>query len=186
MSRAALLLEALEVVEKATFADEALFAEAAKYVDSPSFFVGGRDLSSFTPSGFGLAMAKRGSFGGLASVGGEEQTLLSIILVDGRSWEKSLVEVRVEGKDEELPQELEGKGCRWDDNCLARFNKFLGFSMEGFEGEILNLLLRTKRRREQSNKRGTIGTTKFDRELKKLHWSIEQFGWRRWGQSLDP
>ena len=60
MSRAALLLEALEVVEKATFADEALFAEASKYVDSPSFFVGGRDLSSFTPSGFGLAMAKGG------------------------------------------------------------------------------------------------------------------------------
>ena len=161
MSRVALLLEALEVVEKTTFANEALFAEASKYVDSPSFFVGGRDLSSFTPR-FGLAMAKRGSLGGLASVGGEEQNLLSIILVDGRSWEKSLVEVRVEGKDEELPQELERKGCRWDDNCLARFNKFLGFSMEGFEGEILNLLLRTKRRREQSNKRGTIGTTKFD------------------------
>ena len=57
-----------------------------------------------------------------------------------------------------------------------RFNKFLGFSMKGFEGEILNFLLRTKRRREQSIKRGTIGSTKFDQELKKLEWSINYNG----------
>ena len=60
--------------------------------------------------------------------------------------------------------------------CLARFSKFLGFSTKGFEAEILNLLLRTKRRREHSNKRGTTGTTKFDRELKKLKWSINYNG----------
>lgn len=58
-----------------------------------------------------------GIFGGLASMdGGEEQNPLSIILVDGRSWnmafegEKSLVEgVRVE--DMGLLQELEGNDC---------------------------------------------------------------------------
>ena len=61
---------------------------------------------------------------------------------------------------------MEGKGCRWDDSCLARFSKFLGFSTEGFEGEILNLLLRTKRRREQNLKKGSSGSTKFDCELK--------------------
>ena len=59
---------------------------------------------------------------------------------------------------------------------MARFNKFMGFSTEDFEGEILNLLQRTKRRREESNKRGTTGTTKFDRELKKLEWSINYNG----------
>lgn len=48
-----------------------------------------------------------------------------------------------------------------------RFNKFLGFSTEGFECEILNLLIRTKIRREQNNKKGTTKSTKFDRELKK-------------------
>ena len=48
--------------------------------------------------------------------------------------------------------------------------------MKGFEGEILNFLLSTKRRREQSIKRGTIGSTKFDRELKKLEWSINYNG----------
>ena len=57
-----------------------------------------------------------------------------------------------------------------------RFNKFLGFSTKGFEGEILNLLLRTKRRRKQSIKRGTTGSTKFDQELKKLEWSINYNG----------
>ena len=51
---------------------------------------------------------------------------------------------------------------------MARFNKFLGFSTESFEGEILNLLLRTKRRREQNIKKDISRSAKFDRELKKL------------------
>lgn len=61
---------------------------------------------------------------------------------------------------------------------MTRFNKFLGFSTEEFEGEILNLLIRTKRRREQSNKKGTTRSIKFDRELKKLEWSINYNGTR--------
>ncbi|RVW98500.1 hypothetical protein CK203_026862 [Vitis vinifera] len=94
----------------------------------------------------------------------EEQTPLSIILADGSKGV------------------LVSKGfgwCRWDDSYLARFSKFLGFSTDGFEGEVLNLLLRTKRRREQNLKKGTSGTTKFDRELKKLEWSIIYTGARK-------
>ena len=83
------------------------------------------------------------------------------------------------GGFEGLLQDLEGKGCRWDDSCQARFSKFLGFSTEGFEGEILNLLLRTKTRREQNLKKGSSGSTKFDRELKKLEWSINYNGARK-------
>ena len=49
-----------------------------------------------------------------------------------------------------------------------KFNKFLGFSTKSFEGEILNLLLGIKKRREQSKKRGISVTTKFEHELKKL------------------
>ncbi|RVW80725.1 hypothetical protein CK203_053943 [Vitis vinifera] len=85
----------------------------------------------------------------------------------------------VEGRGDEfeiLLQDLEGRGCRWDDSCLARFSKFLGFLTEGFEGEILNLLLRNKRRREQNIKKDISGSTKFDRELKKLEWSINYKG----------
>ncbi|RVX04382.1 hypothetical protein CK203_018611 [Vitis vinifera] len=82
--------------------------------------------------------------------------------------------------DEALAKRLPGMdGCRWDDSYLARFSKFLGFSTDGFEGEVLNLLLRTKRRREQNLKKGTSGTTKFDRELKKLEWSINYTGARK-------
>ena len=114
---------------------------------------------------------------------GEEQIPLSIILADGSTREmasegdKTMAGEGVGGEFEELLQDLEGKGCRWDDSCLARFNKFLGFSTEGFEGEILNLLLRTKKRREQNNK-GTTMSTKFDREMKKLEWSINYNGAR--------
>ena len=112
---------------------------------------------------------------------GEEQIPLSIIwlMVALGRWprDKTMAREGVGGEFEELLQDLEGKGCRWDDSCLARFNKFLGFSTEGFEGEILNLLLRTKRRREQNNK-GTTVSTKFDREMKKLEWSINYNGAR--------
>ena len=88
MSRATLSLEALEVVERVTFTNEAQFAEASRYVNSPSFFVRGRDLSSSTPSRFGRTVAKGGSLGRLASVNGrEEHNPLSIILANGRTWE---------------------------------------------------------------------------------------------------
>ena len=74
MARVALSLEALEVVESATITDETLFAEASRYIDSPSFFMGGRPLSSSIPSSrFCRAVAKSGSFGGLASVDGGEE-----------------------------------------------------------------------------------------------------------------
>lgn len=43
------------------------------------------------------------------------------------------------------------------DSCLAIFSKALGFSIEGFDGEILNLLQRMKKRRDQSNRRGFTG-----------------------------
>ena len=144
------------MVERALLIDEALFVEASRYVETILFFMRGRELFfSSRSSRFGRVVMKEGSFSGLTSMdGGEKQNPLSIILADDRSREmasereKTLAEEGVGGEDEELLQDLEGKGCRWDDNCLVRFNKFVGFSTEEFEGEILNLLLRTKRRRE--------------------------------------
>ena len=119
-TRAALSLEALEVVERASLTNKALFVEASKYVETLSFSVGGRELSFSTHSSdFIRVVTKEGSFDGLASVDGEEeQNPLSIILADGRSVEmtseeeKTLVEEGVGGEDEELLQDLEGKGCR--------------------------------------------------------------------------
>ena len=124
---------------------------------------------------------------GLISVTeGEEQLPLSIILADGSTGEMDTEGEKSLGGDgrgwggggevEVLLQDLEEKGGRWDDSCLARFSKFLGFSTDGIEGEILNLLLRTKRRREQNIKEEISGSTKFDRELKKLEWPVNYNG----------
>ena len=120
LTRAALLLEALEVMERASLTNKALFVEASRYVETLSFSVGGRELSFSThSSGFSRVVTKEGSFDGLASVDGEEeQNPLSIILADGRSGkmaskgEKTLDEEGVGGEDGELLQDLEWKGYR--------------------------------------------------------------------------
>ena len=152
--RVASPLEASTVTKSGSLTDEALRDEASKYVGLPS------------------------SSGLISEIEGEEHLPLSIILADGSNGEMGPEVERSsggEGRGDEfeiLLQDLEGRGCRWDDSYLARFSKFLGFSTEGFEGEILNLLLRNKRRREQNIKKYISGSTKFDRELKKLEWSI--------------
>ena len=174
-------LEVSAVVERGSMTDEALPVEASRHVEYSALYVGGRELSSSSlSSGLDQARAKEGALSGLVSVvEGEEQLPLSIILANESSEELGTKGVKSSGRIsggwgelEILLQDLEGKGCRWDDSCLARFNKFLGFSTEGFEGELLNLLLRTKRRREQNIKKDISRTTKFDRELKKLEWSL--------------
>ena len=156
ISRVASPSEASAVTKRGSMTNEALRDEASKYVGIPSSSVGGRELSSSSlSSGIDLAGTKEGDSSSLVSeIEGEEQLPLSIILADGSNGEMGPEGERSsggEGKGDEfevLLQDLEGRGCRWDDSCLARFRKFLGFSTEGFEGEILNLLLRTKRRRE--------------------------------------
>ena len=89
LTRTALSLETLEVVERASLIDGDLFVEASRYIETLSFSLGGRELSfSTSSSGFCRVVMKEGPFGGLTSVdGGEEPNLLSIILADGRSGE---------------------------------------------------------------------------------------------------
>ena len=70
--------------------------------------------------------------------------------------------------DEGSSQEEGGFYARWSDGCLVKFNKFLGFSTKRFEGEILNLVLRMKKRREQSKRSDCIAFSRFERELKNL------------------
>ena len=185
--RAASPSEASAEPKNGSLTDDALRDEASRYVGLLSPSVGGRETSpsSLFP-GIDRAGTKEGVSSGLISeIEGEEQLPLSIILADGNNGEMGSEGERSSsgvGRGDEfeiLLQDLEGRGCRWDDSCLARFSKFLGFSTEGFEEEILNLLLRNQRRREQNVKKDISGSTKFDRELKKLEWSINYKGARK-------
>ena len=92
-----------------------------------------------------------------------------------------MAEIRVreevdEPEFDEARQKREVSGSSWDDSSLTKFSKSLGFTTEGVEGEILKLLLRLKNRRDQGKNRGTLGTTRFDREVKKLECSINYDG----------
>ena len=60
----------------------------------------------------------------------------------------------------------------WDESCLARFSKFLGFSTVGHEEEVLEFLKRFNVGRKRGKEKGGDRTTKFDREMKKLAWNV--------------
>ena len=131
--RDSMMLYSSQLMDQGLLTDEALCEEASKYVDLCFIPLGGRDLFSPSPSSFGRVTLNEGSCGGSASeVNEEEQTPLSIILVDGSNrvlaskGEKPVAGEGARGEFEGLLQDLDG--CRWDDNCLARFSKFLGFS----------------------------------------------------------
>ncbi|RVW51474.1 hypothetical protein CK203_084032 [Vitis vinifera] len=69
----------------------------------------------------------------------------------------------------EVMQERMDLGNKWDECSLVKFSKALGFSTEGVEGEILQLLLKLKSRRDQGKKKGTLGLT---RRLKMTEMSL--------------
>ena len=100
------------------------------------------------------------------------------MLIDGSPWVMDTEEKSKGNKPEavEEMQEKEVLGSNWDESSLVKFSKSLGFSTEGVEGEILKLLLRLKTRRDQGKKKGTLGLTRFDREVKKLECSINYDG----------
>ena len=81
-----------------------------------------------------------------------------------------------EGRDDRAEKEDDDKES-WRYSCLARFCQCLGMPTEGFEREILKLLNRIRERRDVSEritgkKRKGQRLSKFDRELKKLEWSV--------------
>ncbi|RVX06893.1 hypothetical protein CK203_015021 [Vitis vinifera] len=134
--------------------DEAFCEEASRYVDLCFIPLGGQDLSSSSPSSFGRVTLNEGSFGGSASeVNEEEQTPLSIILVDGSNrvlaskGEKPVAGEGARGEFEGLLQDLDG--CRWDDNCLARFSKFLASPRRGANDrnkrKVIKALIRSQK-----------------------------------------
>ena len=79
-----------------------------------------------------------------------------------------------------MPQE--GKGweeASREESDLARFNKFLGFSTEGLEKDILEFVVKIKKRRERVHSKTLLEKSRFERELKRLECSINYDGGRR-------
>ena len=60
----------------------------------------------------------------------------------------------------------------WEESCLARFSKLLGFSISGHEEDILEFLKRFNVGRKRGKGKGGDRITKFDREMKKLAWNV--------------
>ena len=90
------------------------------------------------------------------------------------------------GKELCLVQSLprEGKGWEedsWEESDLAKFSKFLGFSTEGLEKEILDFLVKIRKRRERVHNKNLLEKSKFTRELKRLECSIKL----RWGEETE-
>ena len=80
----------------------------------------------------------------------------------------------VEERDEE------GEPC-WHSSSLAKFSCYHGMPTEGFEGEILFLLKRMKERKLHKGKlngrkRKKLESSKFERELRKLEWTVNYLG----------
>ena len=85
-----------------------------------------------------------------------------------------------EGRGEGVEKEGEDEES-WRYSCLVRFCQCLGMPSEGFEREILQLLNKIREKRDCSErvtgkKRKGKGLSRFDRELKKLEWSVNYGG----------
>ena len=62
---------------------------------------------------------------------------------------------------------------------MAKFSKFMGFSTEGLEKEILDFLIKIRKRREKVHNKNLLEKSKFERELKRLECSINYKGGKK-------
>ena len=75
------------------------------------------------------------------------------------------------------PREVKGwEEVSWEESDLARFKKFLGFPIEGLEKDILEFLVKIRKRRERVHNKTLLEKSKFERELKRLECSINYEG----------
>ena len=88
------------------------------------------------------------------------------------------------GKEMRLAQSMPRDGKGWEEECweeseLAKFSKFLGFSTEGLEKEILEFMFKIRKRREKVHSKNLLEKSKFERELKRLECSINYEGGKK-------
>ena len=62
------------------------------------------------------------------------------------------------------------------EESLINFSRCMGLPIEGFEEEIVDLMNRVSGRRYTDKGKGVQSSTKFDRELKRLKWTVKEEG----------
>ena len=88
-----------------------------------------------------------------------------------------------EGCVEATPLAVEGYE-NWEDNMLAKFSEFLGFSTEGFETQIVDLMRQMVKNQNKGPRPGQTLVSRCERELKKLKYTINYEG-QRSGKSVN-
>ena len=179
-----------QLLKESSKTDCALMEEASRYGNASNpcgilvcdFSSPPSSFSSRTPlgeyydrSGAGLEKFQRESPGRM--VIGKESSVMETVT----RWE--LMEVNngsIEESGEELclasamPLEVRGwEEASWEESDLARFSKFLRFSTEGLEKDILEFLVKIRKRMERVHSKTLLEKSKFERELKRLECSID-------------
>nr|CAN61071.1 hypothetical protein VITISV_006592 [Vitis vinifera] len=178
-----------QLLEESSKTDCALMEEVSRYGNAsnpcgtlvgdfsspPSSFSGRTPLGEYYDrSGAGLEKFQRESSGRM--VIGKESSVMEMEVNNG-SIEESGEELCLASA---MPLEVRGwEETSWEENDLARFNKFLGFSTEGLEKDILEFLVKIRKRRERVHSKTLLEKSKFERELKRLEYSINYEGVRK-------
>ena len=82
--------------------------------------------------------------------------------------------------DQIVPHASRAEGeLSWEKSDLAKFSNFLGFSTEGLEKEIMDFLVKFRKRRERVHSKSLLEKTKFERELRRLECSINYEGGKK-------
>ena len=84
------------------------------------------------------------------------------------------------GFDQIVPRVNKAGGeLSWEKSDLAKFSNFLGFSTEGLEKDIMEFLVKIRKRRERVHSKTILEKSKFERELKRLECSINYEGGKK-------
>ena len=148
---------------------------------SPSSLFGRTPLGEFfDPSGALLDTTQGDTHRPRNGSGSTEQ-------VEGKCWD--LIEISNDSMEENrkalclarfMPQEERGwVEASWEESDLARFSQFLGFSTEGLEKDILEFLVKIRKRRERVHSKVLLKKSKFERELKRLECSVNYEGGKK-------
>ena len=152
-------------------------------VNSPSLSFFGRPLFQGGSSGLG-------GMGGVHGPGQEVEGVLPLEMIaaneikEGSSQEGLLVEYRQEeGIVEATPLAVEGYE-KWEDSMLVKFSEFLGFTTEGFESQIIELMRQMVKTQNKGPRPGQTPISRCERELKKLECTLN-YGGQRSGKSAN-